>query len=106
MAFSATFFISSELVSAPFAISLKLSLILLATVTAKVFASSCFSDFILISFMPSFINTPLFESSLIFIVCESDDSKSFAIFVNSTAKFCSCLAELLKFAISVANCVL
>lgn len=78
----------------------------LATFVARVFASSCLSNFILISFSPSFINTPVFESSLIFIVFEPDDSKSFAIFVNSTAKFCSCLAELLKFAISVANRVL
>ncbi|WP_181022084.1 hypothetical protein [Campylobacter hyointestinalis] len=64
------------------------------------------SAFILMSLLPSFINTPLFESSLIFIVCEPLDSKPFARFVNSTAKFCSSLAELLKFAISFANCVL
>lgn len=78
----------------------------LATFVAKVFASFCLSVFILMSLVPSFLNTPPFELLLIFIVCEPDDSKSFAIFVNSTAKFCSCLAELLKFAISVANCVL
>ncbi|MBT0612957.1 hypothetical protein [Campylobacter hyointestinalis] len=49
---------------------------------------------------------PSFEFGSIVIVCEPPDSKPFARFVNSTAKFCSSLAELLKFAITVANSVL
>ncbi|WP_143211567.1 hypothetical protein [Campylobacter hyointestinalis] len=59
------------------------------------------------SFLPSFINTPCsaFTAVATFAPAPVND-KPFAAFVNSSAKSCSCLAEFLKFAISVANCVL
>lgn len=82
-------------------------LISLATFVARAFASACLASAILMSFVPSFINTPFsaFVAVATFAALPVND-KSFVAFVNSSAKSCICLAEFLKFAISVANCVL
>ncbi|PPB72362.1 hypothetical protein [Campylobacter hyointestinalis] len=82
MAFSATFFISSLLVSAPAAIAPKYLLISVATFVARAFALACLASAILMSFSPSFINTPFSASVAIFIVALPPDSKPVVSFVN------------------------